>query len=265
MLDCSRSVPEVVRPFKHDRILDFYEECLTDSQGVDPTGSLNILEIGILRGGMILTLLRRLPKARILGLDITPPPDAFWADVDSLDARSRVSIKIGSQADRAFVRSAISETFVGEKLDIVTDDAAHTYRGARPTFEEVFIPYVRPGGFYALEDWGAGYFVDWPDGHPDGRHGLVRLVKELVDEVAIPDRTMEWRGQRSLRVDRDQAPAISRAVITNGLAVFYRGPGDWLAPIGRGPFLDVRILKRDARRLARRAAYRWKRTRRPSP
>jgi hypothetical protein len=116
--------------------------------------------------------------------------------------------------------------------------------------------YVRQGGFYTIEDWGAGYFPTSQDGHPDGRHGLARLVKELLDEVAVPDRTMQWKGERSLDVDRDYAAPIDKAVITNGVAAFFRGEGEWMPQLGSGSRIDARVIDRDVRSLAKTIARR---------
>jgi hypothetical protein len=254
LVACSERVPEAVRALKDPRVLEFYDSLLAE---LDVDGPLNILEVGVFRGGTILSLVQRLPRAHILGIDIAEPPAAFWDEVGRLGATDRVTIRIGSQTDREFLHRSIREVFGDEKLDMVSDDALHTYRGARPTFEEVFIRHLRVGGFYAIEDWGAGYFVVSDDGHPDGRRGLARLVKELIDEVALPDRTVAWKGQRSLRtVDRQCAAPISKAVITHGVAAYFRGEGDWLAPLDGAPWFDARIIRRDAERHAKRLARR---------
>ena len=77
---------------------------------------------------------------------------------------------------------------------------------------------LKPGGIYVIEDWGTGYWEDWPDGEefrPSAKHliyrlrrqyiqdkeyenpkrinyeshgvGMVGFVKQLVDEVSIED------------------------------------------------------------------------------
>jgi hypothetical protein len=48
--------------------------------------------------------------------------------------------------------------FGGEPLDLVVDDASHQYRESRETFR-YFIPLLRPGGPYVIEDWG---WAHWP-------------------------------------------------------------------------------------------------------
>jgi len=263
LAECLAQVPEQASANKARNIVAFYEELLT---GLGTDRPLNVLEVGVLRGGHILALLRRLPNARIVGIDVNPPPDAFWEDVERLNARDRVEIRLGSQTDTDFVRGVARDDFDGQ-LDFVTDDALHTYRGARPTFEALFMDWVREGGIYCIEDWGAGYFIASPDGRPDGRSGLPKLVKQLVDQVAIPDRTMNWMGQRSIAdaPGKDRlAPAISRTVIVNSVAAFYRGPGNWMPQLDPRLLPDPRVVKRDVARGAKsiaRKVLRWKESR----
>ena len=82
--------------------------------------------------------------------------------------------------------------------------------------------HLRPGGLYIIEDWGCGYWPAWPDGQPDGTAGLPRLVKELVDLVALEDRTREWQGVRALDVTQQQRSPIEHAILTKGIAAFVR-------------------------------------------
>ncbi|MEJ0047640.1 MAG: hypothetical protein WDN04_17100 [Rhodospirillales bacterium] len=68
----------------------------------------------------------------------------------------------------------------------------------------ILFPLLKPGGFYFLEDWGAGYWHNFPDGQlfkpetapspcaptacsPSHDTGMPGLVKQLVDEVAMAD------------------------------------------------------------------------------
>jgi hypothetical protein len=75
---------------------------------------------------------------------------------------------------------------------------------------------------YIIEDWGCGYWPLWHDGNRDGRHGLPRLIKEIIDLLAFPDRTKNWGDQRALPVDSEQLSPISRAILLNSIAVFIR-------------------------------------------
>jgi hypothetical protein len=79
-------------------------------------------------------------------------------------------------------------------FDIIIDDASHIGELTKTTFWHLFHHHLKPGGLYAIEDWGTGYFDDFPDGKrfdpkpsildpfPSHSHGMVGFIKELVDE-----------------------------------------------------------------------------------
>lgn len=99
----------------------------------------------------------------------------------------------------------ICREFSPDGFDIIIDDASHVGCHSLRSFEILF-PRVKPAGFYIVEDWGTGYWPDWPDGAEvsavslaacDGDlakrivshdHGMVGFVKFLVDETAGDDR-----------------------------------------------------------------------------
>ena len=86
-------------------------------------------------------------------------------------------------------------------LDIIIDDASHLYKKSRASFDILFENHLKSGGMYIIEDWGCGYWPKWPNGHRDGVHGLPKLIKELVDEVAIEDRSRLYKGKRAMHVN----------------------------------------------------------------
>jgi hypothetical protein len=250
LAECSENVPVELRSDKHKWVLDLYDRLIRD---VGEDRPLNILEVGVLHGGSLLAFAERLPEAHLLGIDIGEPPAAFFAEVERRGLAGRLTFRRGSQLDAEFLGRAISETFGGEKLDIVTEDAMHIYAASRATFDAVFVPWVRKGGFYAIEDWGTGYWPRWADGHPDGRHGMVRLVKELIDALALTDRTLTYQGVRSLDAPGHPASPISHAVIANTVAAYFRGDGDWLPPPRAGFPVNRWVLYRDLERAKQRA------------
>jgi hypothetical protein len=242
--DLTQAVDPSLRSDKDDEFLAFYQDVL----GPLRDGPLNILEVGVFRGGSTLLLASFFPNARILGVDIREPPGLFFAELDRLGLADRVSISMVSQADGPALWAAIESAFGAEQLDLVIDDASHMYRETRSTFQIVFGDRLKEGGLYAIEDWGCGYWPGWPDGHLDGRHGLPRLVKELIDLVALRDRTKDVEGGRSLPVAEELASPISRAIITNGIAVFVRSGAPMPEDLVPGTLrlrLDRRVLARE--------------------
>ncbi|GEM_PF-1645756 len=242
LLELSRTAQPTLRAVKSDYYFDFYEELFSQLRDAP----LNILEVGVFRGGSTLLFAKYFSRARILGVDIQEPPAEFHEEVETAGLSDRVRVALVSQSDASGLENAIASFFGGDRLDIVIDDASHMYFDTRSTFETVFGPLLRPGGTYVIEDWGCGYWPKWEDGDPDGFHGLPRLVKELVDLVALPDRSMLWEGERVLPVDSELPSPISRAVLTNSLAAFVRSdarmPSTSLLWNGSGRSRDVSSL-----------------------
>ena len=168
-------------------------------------------------------------------MDINEPPQEFYDAVARAGLSDRVKITIVSQSDENGLTDAIESYFSREPLDLVIDDASHYYVETRAAFDTVFGSYLKPGGKYVIEDWGCGYWPTWPDGDPDGQHGLPRLVKELIDLLGLADRTKLWDGQRSLQVETELQSPISRVVLLQSLAALTRSD----APMPTGPFLPV--------------------------
>ncbi len=206
---------------KSAHYLKFYEELL----GSKRDAPLRIVELGIHRGGSTILFARYFYAARILSVDIRKPPRALYKWLRKNAADNRVSIAIGSQDDPRFLRAAIEAHFGAGPVDVVFDDASHVYGPTQASYETLFYERLRPGGWYCIEDWGCGYWPAWADGHPDGRHGLPRFVKERIDEVAMSDRTKEYHGARALPVGREQASPIARLLIVPGIVAIKKAPG----------------------------------------
>jgi hypothetical protein len=133
---------------------------------------LKMLEIGVFEGGS-LEIWRRYfgVEATIYGIDINP------------DCADRVSepnqVRIGSQADPAFLRSVVEEMGA---LDIVLDDGSHIAAHQWASFETLF-PMMKEGGLYVIEDLHTSY---WPGFHQGGyrRAGsAIEMIKSMIDDL----------------------------------------------------------------------------------
>jgi hypothetical protein len=168
---------------------------------------ITLLEIGIYHGGSLLLWRDYFPRGIIVGIDREPPRDFRTPD--------RVRVFQGDQADRAFLTRVAAES-APQGFDIIIDDASHIGELTKISFWHLFDRHLKPGGLYVIEDWGTGYWSDWPDGrglnlekyepHRSGRgsirrlfgeaarrmglkiplrghnHGMVGFVKQLIDE-----------------------------------------------------------------------------------
>ena len=142
---------------------------------------LRMLEIGVSKGGS-LELWRDYfgPTVTIFGIDIDPACAAFDGE--------HGQVRIGSQADPAFLASVIAEM---GGVDIVLDDGSHDSRHIRASFDTLF-PLLAEGGVYMVEDMHAAY---WPS-HSGGYWwptSFMQTVKTLIDDM---HHWYHGRGQR---------------------------------------------------------------------
>lgn len=107
---------------------------------------VTLLEVGVNKGGSLQIWKKVLgPKAKIIGVDITPACKELEED--------QISIYIGSQEDREFWKKVKSEI---PKVDILIDDGGHYMNQQIVTFEEMY-EHVKDDGVYICEDTGTSY------------------------------------------------------------------------------------------------------------
>ena len=80
----------------------------------------------------------------------------------------RIQVFQGDQADKAFLSKVANRT-APDGFDIIIDDASHIGELTKATFWHLFDRHLKPGGLYAIEDWGTGYLDDFPDGRNSNR------------------------------------------------------------------------------------------------
>jgi hypothetical protein len=197
-----------------------------------------LLELGIYKGGSLQLWRDYFPFGTIAGIDVKLP-EAFQ-DTD------RIHVFEGSQADHRFLTGVANE-IAPQGFDIIIDDASHLGKLTKIAFWHLFDHHLKPGGMYVIEDWGTGYWDDWPDGKsfdmgaysprgltrglaqnqlwikisrrllpkrswPCHSHGMVGLVKQLVDEQGAADVT-----RKNLRGKPERASKFENMVITPSL------------------------------------------------
>lgn len=146
---------------------------------------VKLLEIGVRKGGSLKLWRDYFPRGTIAGIDLELPEGFIPGE--------RIELFKGSQEDTQFL-SQVARSVAPDGFDIIIDDASHIGELTRTTFWHLFPHHLKPGGLYAIEDWGTGYFDDFPDGRrfdpkpsildpfPSHSHGMVGFIKELVDE-----------------------------------------------------------------------------------
>ncbi len=195
--------------------------------------AVTLLEIGIYRGGSLLLWRDYFSKGKIIGLDLHP--------VTLDDPSGRVITYQGDQQDTVLLDRVAAEQ-APSGFDIIIDDGSHLGEITRKTFVHLFPRHLRTDGLYVIEDWGAGYWPDFPDGRafsestaglgslpptgqgeggprrfPCHQWGLAGFVHQLVDEVAMNDITLQGRGVGSFRHSW-----IKEMCLTHGQAVIRK-------------------------------------------
>jgi len=183
-----------------------------------------LLELGVHKGGSLLLWHDYFPLGTIVGVDIKLP--------NEFKPPARIQLFEGSQADRQFL-SALANQVAPQGFDIIIDDASHLGELTRNAFWHLFDNHLKPGGLYVIEDWGTGYWDDWPDGRsldlekqrslwmriamalvpkvpvPCHNYGMVGFVKQLVDEQGASDAT-----RRRLNGTPERASKFDSLLIT---------------------------------------------------
>jgi phytanoyl-CoA hydroxylase len=146
-------------------------------------GAKNVFEFGVYEGGSPALFAAALEVDRYVGIELNKDCPAFEEWRSQHEWGKRISLHYGvSQDDGERIPNILREEFAGRPLDVIIDDASHQYAPTRRAFELAF-PYLRPGGVYAIEDWGWAHWggeewqraLQWSD-----REALSYLIFELT-------------------------------------------------------------------------------------
>ena len=133
---------------------------------------LRILEIGIWHGAS-LKLWRKYfehPETIIVGVDVLPECIQFDAPA------AGVHIRIGSQADPAFLKRVVEEF---GPFDLIMDDGSHVSSHIIASFNHLFADGLKDTGIYFVEDLHANYWHPWRD----SRKSFLYVCKELLEHM----------------------------------------------------------------------------------
>ena len=180
---------------------------------------ITLLELGIYRGGSLKLWRDYFPRGAVVGIDRKLP--------QNFRPGERIQVFEGSHGNKRFLAEVANRT-APDGFDIIIDDASHIGAKTRIAFWYLFDHHLKPGGLYAIEDWGTGYLDDFPDGKrfkprtpilgrvrsllpkrigrklkvpfPCHSYGMVGFVKELVDEQGAANiamgRKAGWRKSK---------------------------------------------------------------------
>jgi len=182
-----------------------------------------LLELGIREGASLLLWRDMFPQAHIAGLDINP--------MSLSDDSGRVRAYQGLQQDHATLDRIASEV-APEGFDVIVDDASHLGRYTAASFWHLFPNHLKPGGIYVIEDWGTGYWPNWPDGReyrgPYPAPGQMGPPPSI--EPSSPGRMEQLLARLTRSPARDRFPSHDFGMVgfvktlADAVAVDIRGP-----------------------------------------
>jgi hypothetical protein len=165
--------------------LEIYEKYLAPLRDKE----IKLLELGVSGGQSMVMWREYFKRGTIVGVDLFPN----WSpDPDE----KQIHIYRGAQNDTAFL-TKLAEEQAPDGFDIIIDDCAHIGELAKTSFWHLFNHHLKPGGIYAVEDWGSGYLggyrnVYYPDGEfydPRERETLLHWIANKV----LTSAPVEWR------------------------------------------------------------------------
>lgn len=215
-----------------NKMFDYYDKVL--EPWVDR--EVKVLELGVYKGDSLLLWSDYFSKGTIVGIDVKLAKNFIPGE--------RVQVYEGSQGDTEFL-SEVANKVAPEGFDIIIDDASHIGILTKKSFWHLFENHLKPGGLYAIEDWGTGYFNDFHDGkgykggnrllsaalspfipivntkkripfkipHHSHRYGMVGFIKELVDEQGASDLTKQTTTGEPKRSSKFDSMHISSKVV----------------------------------------------------
>lgn len=153
--------------------IDLYEKYFSELRDK----KLNLLEIGIDRGGSLKMWLDYFYNANIFGIDIEDKSHFGWPK------NNRCETTIGNQGDKEFWANYTKE----KNFDIIIDDGSH-----QPHHQEISLeclwPVLNAGGIYVIEDLHCSYWNNkrWPWGVNSPHNIVNRVIKSAVDALHYP-------------------------------------------------------------------------------
>ena len=148
--------------------LGYYPQYRKLASRIGPAG--RVLEVGVHKGGSLMMWQELFPEGTIVGIDNGSYGHTFYP--------KGTHAVTADQDDPVIAARALEIS--PEGYDLIVDDASHIGKLSEATFRLLF-PLVKPGKWYVLEDWAAGYLPQY--GVDDS---ILRFAESLLPMIT-PD------------------------------------------------------------------------------
>jgi len=204
------STSEAFTIVKNEPYLGVYEDL---ASGFSPR---SILELGIFQGGSYVFLDKLFKPRRMSAVEISPQPVAPL--LQYLSRTENRFVHFGTSQCDGEILGQIVLGELADELDLVVDDASHTYEETKKSFEFLF-PLLRPGGIYAIEDWSWAHYPDYqsPDAPFSKRHALSNLLFEQIMLLGSTLLISEIRVWRFLYLIHKAKSAVRRTDVSQNV------------------------------------------------
>jgi predicted O-methyltransferase YrrM len=197
------STSEAFTIVKNEPYLRVYEDLATDFS------PRSILELGIFQGGSYVFLDKLFKPRRMSAVEISPKPVP-----PLLEYLSRTENRFVHFATSQCDGDKLKQIVLGEladELDLVVDDASHTYEETRASFEFLF-PLLSPGGIYVIEDWSWAHHANYqsPEAPFSKRYALSNLLFQQIMLMGSTPLISEIRVWRFLYLIHKAKSAVQR-------------------------------------------------------
>jgi hypothetical protein len=145
----------------------------------------NMLELGVMRGGGTAYFNTVFKPKRHLAVDYFKQETGLPKLVDMVAREKRelyVRQDMGQQQTEEII-GLFEDTFkTNATFDFIVDDASHAYELSLASFNGLF-PRMRPGGIYAIEDWGWAHWAHFQD--PSRQDYTAPALSNLVTHCVL--------------------------------------------------------------------------------
>jgi hypothetical protein len=196
--DPANSPDENLVVFKTPAMIDRYRELARDYRGS------RIVEVGVFWGGSTALLCELFSPEALVAFELVEHPrPALERFIEDHQLGDRVHVHYGvNQSDQVRLLEVVAAAMGDAALDVVLDDASHSYVHTRASFAALF-PRLREGGVYVIEDWEWAHIPgdSWQQrgGYLPGEPALTNLIVEIMAlQGTRPDLVRELRVRRNL-------------------------------------------------------------------